>query len=189
MYLPECIDVFVHNSRLGLPRPLPDLLMLFFTSAFVASLHHFSSRLCVFELIVFILRRSLSATRLADPRCLPGPNAGMRRGQVSLLITTATSEFLRRRSSSWPPYTYSQFRRFPLLFPASELQHLLLSTVTLITASTANPHTHARPDSHLAKTRLFDVRGYCNAVVWDERRGSNTRSHVVPITQTAAGGL
>lgn len=49
--------------------------------------------------------------------------------------------------------------------------------------------TRARLDPHLAMTVPFDVRDFCNAMVWDEHWKSDTESHVGPMFQIAAGGL
>lgn len=81
------------------------------------------------------------------------------------------------------------FPRVVTSHSTTEPQHLTFSTATLVNTGTAVLQTQARRGPYLAMTRPSSVRDFCNAAVWDERRRSDTGSHVGPMFQTAAGGL
>lgn len=55
--------------------------------------------------------------------------------------------------------------RVAAFYPKMEPQHPSLSTATLVAAGTNTPHTHARLDPYMARTRPSDVRDSCNTVV------------------------
>lgn len=74
-------------------------------------------------------------------------------------------------------------------YPAKRPRRLFLSTAPCVTAGLPAAHTRARPEAYLAMTRTSDVWDSCSAVVWDESRRSNTRSHVELTCQTAAEEL
>lgn len=71
----------------------------------------------------------------------------------------------------------------------TEPRHPSLSTATPVTADPSAPCPRARLEPFLALTRPSDVQKFRNAVVWDERRRSDTESHAGPMLQTTARGL
>lgn len=64
---------------------------------------------------------------------------------------------------------------------------LPLSTATPVNGSSSAPQTRAWPDPYFAMTESSDVKDSYNTVVWVERQGSDIRSHVRAIFQTASG--
>lgn len=118
-----------------------------------------------------------------SPKCPDTPGSGLAR-HPSGDVGVPPAAFPVLSTGSLPPVP-----RVAVLYPATEPQHLLLSTSTPLTARLSTPHVRAHSDYYVAVKLPSDLRDSCTAAVWDEGRRSDIKSQVRAMFQTAAGGL
>lgn len=119
----------------------------------------------------------LDASRPQAPRCaqiwLRSPSLRKNCGRLDYPLASATIGL--------PPVP-----RAAAFYQKTEPQHYLYWTATSIAASTVTSHTHAKPHFYLPMTKPSVVRVCYSLVVWDDRRRSDIRIHVRPMTRVAA---